>query len=190
MICLCVGGFCFLFDEVDIMKCEIDVVRQVGLFGVVLGVIVLNGVLDVDLFVMFCCYVEGFDFMFYCVFDVVLDQLEVFEIVIDFGFMCILILGGKVIVVEGCEKLVQLIEQLKGCILIMFGLGVWLEIVGLFLERLFVMEIYVFCVVNGLEQDLYLVELYFVVCQMLQMDIDIVRCLKCMLGESCFCWLV
>lgn len=84
-----------------------------------------------------------FQVICYCVFDMCVDLLKVFDDFVDFGIECVLIFGQVVFVLVGVVLLVQFVEWVGEDIVVLLGVGIILYNVVDFVNQIGVWEIYV-----------------------------------------------
>jgi len=117
------GDFCYTTDEFDIIKSDIDYCRQVGVDGIVSGVLNVNGSIDIGRTKELVERAQDMDFTFHRAFDLVEDYRKGIEDVIVTGASRILTSGLKENVEDGAATLKDLVQRSKGRISIMAGGG-------------------------------------------------------------------
>ena len=127
------GGFCYTQVEVDAMCRDIEFCRQVGVHGVVIGALTVDGKIDMSA----CCRMmqaaKGMSVTFHRAFDVCQDGEEALEQIISLGCDRLLTSGRETSVELGAEYVAKLIKQAAGRIVIMPGAGIkphniaWIE---------------------------------------------------------------
>lgn len=73
LVCLWVGGFYYDVDEFVVVECDVCYVIVGGVLGVVIGVLDVDGCLDVLVMVWLWDVVGGVFVILYCVIDVMVD---------------------------------------------------------------------------------------------------------------------
>lgn len=141
------GHFVWSPDEMAVMASDIDVAREAGLQGVVLGASRPDGRLDVDVLDLLIGHATGMGLTLHRCFDLVPDPLQAMEQAIDLGFHRILTSGGARKAPDGVAQIETLIARAKGRIVIMPGAGVSAESVGA-LRQLPLQEVHSSCSVS------------------------------------------
>lgn len=118
------GDFCYTEHEMEIMKSQIRALKEVGVEGVVIGVLDVEGNLDLSKMKELLQEAEGLSVTLHRAFDMCRDPFQALEEAISLGIHTILTSGQKASAWEGRELLRQLIEQADGRIDIMAGAGI------------------------------------------------------------------
>lgn len=118
------GDFVYSQDEVETMKRDIDFVRKAGADGVVLGILLTDGKVDVDRTRELVQYAQPLGVTFHRAFDLTPDPLEALEAVILTGAERILTSGQQPTAPAGASLLASLVSQAQKRIEIMAGGGV------------------------------------------------------------------
>lgn len=118
------GDFVYEESEIDVMRRDIDIAKSLGVDGVVLGVLLPNGEVDVRRTRDLVQHAQPLNVTFHRAFDLTPDALVALEAIIDSGCERILSSGQKPSVPEGTELLAKLVKQASGRIEIMAGGGV------------------------------------------------------------------
>ncbi len=118
------GDFVYDDHELDIMQKDIDVARQLGADGVVLGVLLPTGEVDIERSRALVRYAKPLRSTFHRAFDLTPDPKKALEDVIATGAERILTSGQKPTAPQGTELLTKLVEEARGRIEIMAGGGV------------------------------------------------------------------
>jgi copper homeostasis protein len=116
----------FIFDEADIatMLDDIDLVREAGLSGVVLGASLPGGSLDVLTLERLAERAAGLDMTLHRAFDLAPNFVEAVDIAVSLGFKRILTSGGALTAIAGSHGLQDAYKAARGRISIMPGSGV------------------------------------------------------------------
>lgn len=116
----------FVYDpyELDTMQKDIDIARQLGANGVVLGVLLPSGQVDTERTQALVEYAKPLRVTFHRAFDLTPNPQKALEDVIATGAERILTSGQKPSAPQGTELLRGLVEQAQGRIEIMAGGGV------------------------------------------------------------------
>jgi copper homeostasis protein len=118
------GNFVFSPVEEDQMRREIDVVREIGLAGVVIGATRSNGRLDAALLSRLVHHAQGLGTTLHRAFDVVIDQFEALEVAVSLGIDRVLTSGGMPRAEAALERIAELVKQAGERIIIMAGSGI------------------------------------------------------------------
>jgi len=118
------GDFCFTREEKDVLLQEIELCRDAGANGVVIGALTPEGDLDME-FLQDCRRLAGsMKMTLHRCFDVCQDPYEALEQAETLKFDTILTSGQAAKAPDGLEVLAQLQKQAAGRIHIMAGSGV------------------------------------------------------------------
>lgn len=178
------GNFVFDAGDIDVMLAEIDVVRSVGLAGVVLGASRPDGSLDTAVLRTLVDHARGLGLTLHRAFDLVPDFAQAVDIAVDLSFERILTSGGAKRASDGVAILASAIGAARGRISIMPGSGVTLQTIDGLLSRLSVTEVHSSCSVDQPAHDVRLISLGFVSAGARQTDTQLVRTLKARLGAA------
>ncbi|MFI3263002.1 MAG: copper homeostasis protein CutC [Rikenellaceae bacterium] len=118
------GDFLYSEDEVEIMKRDIRMARELGSDGVVFGCLTREGKVDKGLCKELIFAAGHLSLTFHRAFDVCSDPFEALEDIIELGFDRILTSGCEANAIEGRDLLKELVEKAAGRIIIMPGCGV------------------------------------------------------------------
>jgi copper homeostasis protein len=139
------GDFQYTQTEIDSMRHDIDMVRNAGLAGVVLGVLRSDNRLDVESMETLLRHAIGLGATLHRAFDLVPDFTEAIETAIGLGFERVLTSGGQRTAVDGIGILKQLHNQANGRIIIMAGSGVSVGSAPEILKSLPICEMHASC---------------------------------------------
>lgn len=140
------GDFVFDSEDVAIMLDDIDMARQSGLAGVVLGANLVDGRLDAPLLARLVARAQGLGLTLHRSFDRTGPEFgNALETAIDLGFERILTSGGAPSAIEGVDELQRLFAQAEGRIIIMPGAGINIGNAGALMERLALTELHGSC---------------------------------------------
>ena len=118
------GDFNYSDDEFDIMKTDIEMCRQYGCDGVVIGLLKKDGTIDKKR----CSEIIGLAYplgvTFHRAFDRAKDPFRALEDVIETGCERILTSGQRPKAIDGAQIIKELITQAEDRIIIMPGSGV------------------------------------------------------------------
>ena len=118
------GEFCHDLFELRGMQASIEEARELGMDGVVLGVLDARGHIDVRAVEKLMASAVGLDLTFHRAFDLAPDASEALEELVELGVKRVLTSGGAPTALEGAERLASLVEQAAGRIVVMPGGGV------------------------------------------------------------------
>ena len=120
------GNFEYSSDEVEIMKEDIKVCRELGAYGVVIGA--LKGKeIDLEATEQLLKECSGLSVTFHMAFDEIEDKYKAIDKLAELGINRILTKGGKANAIEGKDELKALSEYANGRISIMPGKSVTKE---------------------------------------------------------------
>jgi copper homeostasis protein len=122
-------------EEFALMRTQIEQAKNAGARGVVLGVLLPDGRVDVERTRSLVEAARPMAVTFHRAFDKTPDLSEALEAVIQTGADCLLTSGGAANVLIGAEAIAQLARQAAGRIQIMAGGGLLLPDLAAFLQR-------------------------------------------------------
>lgn len=118
------GDFCYDEDEFSVMQNDIQAAKKLGADGVVFGILLPNGKVDVIRTTELVELAKPMGVTFHRAFDMTIDPYEALEAVIQTGAERILTSGQQNTASEGHDLIQQLTQQAAGRIEIMAGSGV------------------------------------------------------------------
>ncbi len=118
------GDFVYEKSETDVMRRDIDIAKSLGADGVVLGVLLPNGEVDVPSTRALVQHAQPLGVTFHRAFDLTPDPLAALEAIIETGCERILTSGQKPAAPQATALLAELVKQARGRIEIMAGGGV------------------------------------------------------------------
>jgi copper homeostasis protein len=118
------GDFCYSDDEFEIMKEDVKMAAKLGADGIVAGILLPEGKIDVERMKALKSIAGDMHFTCHRAFDMTVDKFGALEDVIRCGADRILSSGGKNKATEGIMLLKELIDSANGKIIIMPGSGV------------------------------------------------------------------
>ena len=118
------GDFLYSPEEIAVMKADIQLARDLGMDGVVLGCLKPNGEVDYELTARLVELAYPMEVTFHRAFEQVPDQLEALETVIKAGCQRILTSGGANTVMDGLSALLACIKAAQERIIILPGAGI------------------------------------------------------------------
>jgi len=117
------GDFCYDSRDLDLMRREIEIVRSMGLAGIVIGATRGDGSLDRDVLRTLLDQAAGLPTVLHRAFDLAPDFHAALETAIELGFIRVLTSGGAPDAISGSAVIRSLVEQAAGRIEIMAGVG-------------------------------------------------------------------
>lgn len=121
------GDYCYNDYECDELNEEIEMFREEGADGVVVGILNPNGTLNTKQLGRFKESAGNMEIALHRAFDVCLDPMKAMEQVIELGYNTILTSGQKQTAWEGRDLLKALHKAARGRIEILAGSGISLE---------------------------------------------------------------
>ena len=118
------GDFCYDEWEFETMKNDIEIAKKIGCDGVVFGILLPDGNLDIKRNQALVNLAKPLETTIHRAFDMATDPLVALEDIIKIGAVRILTSGQKNTAIEGIELLEKLVKQATGRIEIMAGAGV------------------------------------------------------------------
>lgn len=118
------GDFLYTPLELERMEADIEVARQLGADGVVIGCLHEDGTIDMEANRRLVEKAQGMSLTFHRAFDRCRDPFEALEQLIDLGFDRILTSGQQPKAIEGASLLQKLHQQAAGRIILLAGCGV------------------------------------------------------------------
>ena len=123
------GDFCYTEYEMEIMKTQIRELKAAGVEGVVIGVLDIDGNLDVEKMQELLQEASGMSVTLHRAFDMCRDPFQTLEEAIGLGVHTILTSGQKQSAWEGRALLAELIQKAEGRIDIMAGAGIGSDVI-------------------------------------------------------------
>jgi copper homeostasis protein len=118
------GDFCYDPDEFEAMRRDIALAKRLGANGVVLGILNVNGNVDVARTRQLVDLARPLSVTFHRAFDMTADLFRALDDVCDAGVDRVLTSGGEPTSLQGRETILQLVYQARGRIVIMPGSGI------------------------------------------------------------------
>ncbi|WP_457586845.1 copper homeostasis protein CutC [Ensifer canadensis] len=178
------GDFVFGAGDLDMMRRDIDAVRDARLAGVVLGASLTDGQLDAAMLRKLTGHAAGLGLTLHRAFDLVPDFKDAIELAVELGFERILTSGGARSAPQAIEKLAELVALAAGRLSIMPGSGVTLDTVDALLAKLSVSEVHSSCSIREPAHDSRLVSMGFVAEDRRRTDAATVRAMKARLSAQ------
>lgn len=120
------GDFNYSSSEIEIMKEDIKVCKELGVYGVVVGVL-KNDAIDTDTLKILADLAKPMSITFHMAFDEVKDMFTALDTLIDIGIDRVLTKGGDKSAIDGKEVIKDLVEYADNRIVIMPGKGITKE---------------------------------------------------------------
>ena len=139
------GGFVYSATELQCMIRDIEVARENGLQGVVLGASLPDGRLDQSALKLLLASATGMSKTLHRAFDLVPDLSDAVELAVEMGFDRILTSGRAKTAVDGLDDLKLAVELAVGRISIMPGSGISPETVSSIMSAVRVKEVHASC---------------------------------------------
>uniref|UniRef100_A0A8C6KS81 Copper homeostasis protein cutC homolog n=5 Tax=Nothobranchius TaxID=28779 RepID=A0A8C6KS81_NOTFU len=118
------GDFLYSDQEVEVMKKDIELIKNQGADGVVLGALTEDGRVDAELCMELLAAARPLPVTFHRAFDMVHDPAVALEALITLGFERVLTSGCDCSALEGLPVIKRLIDQAKDRITVMPGGGI------------------------------------------------------------------
>lgn len=121
------GDFLYSDLEFELMKEDIMVCKQLGCDGVVFGILMKDGNVDVERCKELMAIAAPLKATFHRAFDMCRDMFTALEEIISMGFERILTSGGEASALKGASTISELVAKADGRIIIMPGAGINLQ---------------------------------------------------------------
>ncbi|MDH8679686.1 copper homeostasis protein CutC [Fusibacter bizertensis] len=118
------GDFVYSQEEIDIMKLDIEMCKQIGVSGVVFGVLTPENLLDIQTMKTLVEIAKPLQITCHMAFDDIENQAEALEYLIELGIDRVLTKGGKHSAMDNTDHLAKLVKQADDRIIIVAGGGV------------------------------------------------------------------
>jgi copper homeostasis protein len=118
------GDFVYSSTEFVVMQRDIELAKAAGADGVVLGLLLPEGVIDAKRTAALVQLARPLTVTFHRAFDMVADLPHALEVLIDLGIERVLTSGGEASALEGAETLAALVGQAADRIVVMPGGGI------------------------------------------------------------------
>lgn len=172
------GDFVFSATDLDLMRTDIDAIRDAGLAGVVIGASRPGGILDEEMLRRLCDHARGLGVTLHRAFDLVPDFAAATEAAIELGIERILTSGGARSVPEGIAALSAIHEGVRGRISIMPGGGLTAQNVEALLNRVQVAEVHSSCSLPRATPDRRAIDLHLAGSNHRRTSVDMVAAFK------------
>lgn len=118
------GDFCYTDYEFEIIKQEVQMFRELGAEGVVIGILNADGTLNIEQLKQLRSQAGTMSVTLHRAFDMCIDPQRAMEEAINLGFQTILTSGQENNCEQGATLLRELVRDSKGRITIQIGGGV------------------------------------------------------------------
>lgn len=115
------GSFVYTSEEIEIMKRDIAVCKEIGVYGVVFGILTQENLLDIQAMKELADLAKPLQITCHMAFDEIENQAQAIEDLIELGIDRVLTKGGKQRAMENVACLAQLVKQADGRITIVAG---------------------------------------------------------------------
>ncbi len=118
------GDFLYGVDEIDVMRCDIEQCVGLGMDGVVIGTLDVDGAIDVATCRSLMDAAGPLGVTFHRGFDAARDRTAALEAIIGLGCERVLTSGGCATAFDGADEIASLVRQAGDRIRIMAGAGI------------------------------------------------------------------
>ena len=139
------GSFTYSATELDVMRRDIESMRELGVDGIVTGVLDARGAVDTRRMEPLIAAAEALPVTFHRAFDRVRDLPDALESLIDIGIARVLTAGGAPSALAGADVLSELVAQAGDVLMVIAGGGVREDNVREIVERSGVREVHARC---------------------------------------------
>lgn len=115
------GDFCYSDIEFDIMQRDVQIAKELAANGVVIGLLLPNGTIDIKRTKILADLARPMSVTFHKAFDMTRDPLQALETLIRIGVDRVLTSGQEYSVIEGIELVTELVRRAGDRIIIMPG---------------------------------------------------------------------
>jgi copper homeostasis protein len=137
------GGFVYTYEEVAVMRLDIEAARMLGADGIAVGTLTSDARVDEDQMRALLAAAKDLPVTFHRAFDLARDREEALETLMRLGVSRVLTAGGAASAIEGVETIRTLARRGAGHIGVMAGGGVREETVQEIVHRTGVTEVHV-----------------------------------------------
>lgn len=121
------GDFVYSKEEIEIMKEDIILCKDLGVYGVVIGALNEDNTVDIDAIKELIELAKPMSITFHMAFDEIKNKDEALEQLISLEVDRILTKGGNEDALSGIQEIKRLVEKADNRIIVMPGKGVTLE---------------------------------------------------------------
>jgi copper homeostasis protein len=138
------GDFCYSEVEIEIMKNDVELAREIGAAGIVAGVLSPDGQIDKPIMRLLKRLAGDLSFTCHRAFDMSADPFESLEALIDLGIDRVLTSGHRPSAREGAGLLSLLVERAADRIVVMPGVGIDENNIGELIQKTGAREYHVY----------------------------------------------
>lgn len=137
-------SFCYDDDDIQTMIKDIQMIKQLGATGIVIGALTPNGEIDVEAVQRLLAVAEGLDVTFHRAFDYARDQEEALHVLAEFPQISrILTSGGQQKAPQATDKIGKLLTQANETHLTLIaGHGLALDSLATFIDTIPIQEVH------------------------------------------------
>lgn len=129
------GDFLYSKEELEVMLHDIQMAKELGMEGVVMGVLRKDGQVDIEVMSRLIEVVRPMEVTFHRAFDLTPDPIKSLEDIISLGVDRVLTSGQRSSAYHGMAIIKSILESCKGAIIVMPGAGINEENVLQILEQ-------------------------------------------------------
>jgi len=118
------GDFCYTELEFEVMKRDVEIAKEMGINGIVVGILTPNGDIDVERMREIIEIARPLSVTFHRAFDMTREPLKALGTLIDLEVDRILTSGQKKSAIKGLELIKDLVKNARDQIIIMPGSGI------------------------------------------------------------------
>ncbi len=118
------GDFCYSRCELEVMRHDIRIARELGASGIVLGILRPDGTVDAEAVADLMRLARPLSVTFHRAIDMARDLDEALETLVGLGVDRVLTSGGEATVIEGVDAIAALVRQAGDRIVVMPGGGI------------------------------------------------------------------
>lgn len=137
------GDFCYSDEEFECMQRDIEIAKSEGADGVVMGILQLDGNVDVRRTRQLVEQAQPLSVTFHRAFDMSANLFQALEDVCTTGANRVLTSGGEQECLQGANKLARLVQSAQGRVTLMAGGRIGIRDAATIIERTGVTEIHV-----------------------------------------------
>ena len=108
------GNFIYSKDEIEIMREDIKIFKELGVKGVVLGCLISNNKIDLELTKELVDLAYPMEVTFHKAIDEIQNPLDYIDDLVNIGIKRILTSGGKATALEGKDLINEMIKKSNG----------------------------------------------------------------------------
>ena len=108
------GNFVYSKDEIEIMKEDIKIFKELGVKGIVLGCLTSDNKIDLELTKTLVNLAYPMEITFHKAIDEISNPLDYIDDLVDIGIKRILTSGGKATALEGKDLINEMIKKSNG----------------------------------------------------------------------------